>query len=262
MTGVQVKLGDFTALAGNYALYRPGYSPFVLDALIGLTGKKTNELTVADVGAGTGLWAAMLAERGVNVFAVEPNTAMREAGVQKTASLGISWFEGSGEKTGLPDNSCDIVSMASSFHWTEFEKATVEFHRILKPGGYFIALWNTRRYEINPLLVEIEKMVKEMIPNLKRISSGRSEFCDGLSDRLLASPCFEDVLYLEGLHTEQQSREHYVGLWESVNDIRAQAGEQAFAAFIKRVWEKIESVPHIDACYLTRTWIAKNADNK
>ena len=257
MTGEQIELGDFTMLASNYALYRPGYSPFVLDALIALTGKKVSEIVVADIGAGTGLWTAMLAGRGVRVCAVEPNKAMREAGMHKTASLGISWLEGSGEKTGLPDNSFDLVSMASSFHWTKFEESTAEFHRILKPGGYFIGLWNTRRYEINPLLVEIENMVKEMIPKLKRVSSGRSEFCNGLFDRLLASPCFDDVLYMEGQHMERQSHEHYVGLWESVNDIRAQAGEQAFAAFISRVREKISTVPYIDACYLTRAWIAK-----
>lgn len=28
--------GDFTALAENYAKYRPGYSPYILDALLGL----------------------------------------------------------------------------------------------------------------------------------------------------------------------------------------------------------------------------------
>ena len=31
-----MKHGDFTSLAANYAQYRPGYSPFVLDAFVGL----------------------------------------------------------------------------------------------------------------------------------------------------------------------------------------------------------------------------------
>ena len=32
-----MKHGDFTALASKYARYRPGYSPFVLEAFVGLT---------------------------------------------------------------------------------------------------------------------------------------------------------------------------------------------------------------------------------
>ena len=254
-----IKHGDFTQLADNYAQYRPGYSPFVLDALIGLVGKNPKEISAADVGAGTGIWSAMLAKRGIKVTAVEPNDAMREAGIQQTVPLGIQWLKGTGEETGLPNNSSDLVSMASSFHWTEFDKSTAEFNRILKPGGYFIGLWNTRRYEINPLLVEIEDMLKKMVPNLDRVSSGRSRFCDTLSCRLLESPHFDDVLFLEGQHTEQQSPKHYLGLWESVNDIRVQAGEEVFAQFLAYVQEKTRSVPHIDACYLTRAWIARKA---
>ena len=257
MTGGRIKHGDFTLLADNYALYRPGYAPFVLDAFIGLLKDAPNRLTVADVGAGTGIWSAMLAEQGIQVTAVEPNDAMREAGVSRTSDLSITWRKGSGEKTGLPDGAFDAVCMASSFHWTDFTLATAEFNRILKPGGLFIALWNTRKYETNPLLVEIEEMLKEMAPNLERVSSGRSAFCAGLSERLRETPFFADVLYLEGGHTEEQSHERYIGLWESVNDIRAQAGERIFTEFLARVREKIASVPVIRAEYLTRAWIAR-----
>lgn len=35
-----MKHGDFTSLAANYAQYRPGYSPFVLDAFVGLAERE------------------------------------------------------------------------------------------------------------------------------------------------------------------------------------------------------------------------------
>ena len=38
-----------------------------------------------------------------------------------------------------------------------FDKATSEFSRVLKPDGCFVALWNPRLIEANPLLVEIER---------------------------------------------------------------------------------------------------------
>lgn len=34
------------------------------------------------------------------------------------------------------------------------------------------------------------------------------------------------VLYLEVRHTEMQTPERYIGLLESVNDVRVQAGEE------------------------------------
>lgn len=33
--------GDFASLAANYALYRPGCSPFVLDAFAGLSPRES-----------------------------------------------------------------------------------------------------------------------------------------------------------------------------------------------------------------------------
>ena len=34
--------------------------------------------------------------------------------------------------------------MGSSFHWADTLQALEEFHRILRPGGFFTAIWNPR----------------------------------------------------------------------------------------------------------------------
>lgn len=251
-----MKHGDFTALADNYARYRPGYAPFVLEAFLAFAAP-ARERVCADVGAGTGIWSRQLAARGVRVIAVEPNDAMREAGKKQNGALDIEWRKGGAEDTGLPDASCDMVCMASSFHWPDFDAAVREFRRILKPGGLFMALWNTRRFESNPLLVEIEEFLHRLVPDMKRISSGRSEFCDSLTERLRQREEFADVLYLEGRHTERQSPERYIGLWQSVNDVRVQAGEERFARFIRHIEEVTGNIPVIEAEYLTRAWIAR-----
>ena len=100
--------------------------------------------------------------------------------------------------------------MASSFHWPDFDAAVREFHRLLKPGGYFMALWNTRYYESNPLLVEIEAHLHELAPDMQRVSSGRSAFCNQLTERLSACREFDEVIYLEGRHIEHQSPQRYL----------------------------------------------------
>ena len=193
----------------------------------------------------------------MHVIAVEPNDAMREQGEKANGNLNITWRKGSAEHTGLEAASADMACMASSFHWPDFDLAVREFHRILRPGGLFMALWNTRRYESNPLLVEIEDYLHTLVPGLRRVSSGRSEFCATLTERLKERSEFEDVLYLEGRHTEDQTPERYIGLWESVNDVRVQAGEERFGQFIDYIRERTANVPVIRAEYLTRAWIAR-----
>ena len=219
--------------------------------------ERERESICADVGAGTGICSRQLAERGLRVIAVEPNDAMREQGERANGAPDITWRKGSAETTGLAAASVDMVVMASSFHWPDFDHAVREFHRILRPGGLFMALWNTRRFESNPLLVEIEDHLHALVPELRRVSSGRSEFCGTLTERLRECGAFEDVLYLEGRHTEEQSPERYIGLWESVNDVRVQAGEERFRRFIDYIRERTADVPVIEAEYLTRAWIAR-----
>lgn len=251
-----MKHGDFTTLADNYALYRPGYSPFVLEIFKSIA----NGDSCADVGAGTGIWSRQLAGTGLKVTAVEPNDAMREAGIKQNGDSGIVWLNGSAEATGLPSNAFNMVCMASSFHWPDFDAAVKEFYRILKPGGIFMALWNTRYFESNPLLVKIEDYLKKLVPEMKRVSSGRSEFCNHLTEKLLARDEFSDVVYLEGRHTEKQTPQRYIGLWESVNDVRVQAGEERFKQFIDFIKKETSGLDFIDAEYLTRAWIARRKD--
>lgn len=252
-----MKHGDFTHLASNYSAYRPGYSPFILDIVAATVGGRTKALDVADIGAGTGIWSRQLARAGCRVTAVEPNDEMRGHGEVAEDNGSVRWLKGSAEASNLPAASFDLVTMASSFHWPDFDAAVAEFRRILRPGGYVLALWNTRAIERNPFLVEIENTLKAMVPDLKRVSSGRSAFCDGLLDRLIGPARFADVTYLEAYHVERQSRDRYVGLWRSVNDIQVQAGPERFARFMSHIENATKDMPHIDAHYQTRAWLAR-----
>jgi ubiquinone/menaquinone biosynthesis C-methylase UbiE len=149
------KSGDFAGLAEDYSNYRPDYCPSVLNGFLGLFEQDKNDLDFTDIGAGTGIWTRMVYDAGVNTAtAIEPNQDMRRKGKQNNIDKDIIWLAETAEETTLNDNSMDWISMASSFHWTDFEKATAEFYRVLKPNGRFTALWNPRLIEVNPLLVE------------------------------------------------------------------------------------------------------------
>ena len=200
----------------------------------------------------------MMAKRGArSIVAVEPNDDMRGQGENGNNGLPVVWSKGSGEATGLAANSVDLLTMASSFHWINFEAGTQEFHRVLRPGGYFVALWNPRYIQDNPMLVEIEQKLKELQPALTRVSSGKSAFVEALAAKFQQHPLFIDPVYLEARHTAHLTPEQYLGVWQSVNDVRAQLGEAKFAQFMDYVHGRIIACKVIDCTYLTRAWIVR-----
>lgn len=253
-----LKAGDFTGLAEDYSQHRPDYCLSVAHALLGLLDKPFAEVDFVDVGAGTGIWTRMIQAFGVrSATAVEPNDDMRQNGMTDSRHTDIRWLSGSAEATGLEDSSADWLTMASSFHWANFETATAEFHRVLRAGGRFTALWNPRLIEVNPLLVEIEAHLDKLRPKIKRVSSGRSGITESLTEQLWGSPYFEDVVYVEGRHVIEMTPDRYLGAWRSVNDLRVQLGPEKFAEFLKFVEHRIGGLRHLEATYLTRAWSAR-----
>jgi SAM-dependent methyltransferase len=235
--------------------FRPGYAPQVATAILSYVGRGAASVDAADIGAGTGIWTRMLAARRLHsVVAVEPNDDMRGQGIETSHGTDIVWRKGSAEATGLPDASADLVSMASSFHWADFDKACDEFHRILRPGGVFVALWNPR-FEANPLLVEIEAQITRLKPDFRR------EFFRPLwlTDMLSAKPQFAEVLYLEGRHSVHQTPEQYIGAWRSMNGLQVKLGPELFRKFLDFIEKRIAGLTAIETPYVTRAWAARRA---
>lgn len=132
--------GRFSDRVGDYVKHRPGYPGEAVDRVLSGLSDAAG-LVVADVGAGTGIFARLLGDRGARVLAVEPNEAMRR-GAESHAR--VEWRSGTAEATGLADASVDVVTAAQAFHWFRAEEAMREFGRILKPGGRVALVWNVR----------------------------------------------------------------------------------------------------------------------
>lgn len=252
-----MKQGDFSQLAKDY-IHRAGYSLPVLKALKLFTGAHQTGSQIADVGAGTGKLTENLIEIGLSGVAVEPNAAMFEEGKRLFESFQqFRWQSGSAEKTGLPEKTFQWVLMGSSFHWTQPELSLPEFHRILKPGGYFTALWNPRDLEKNPLHSRIETKIKEIIPELKRVSSGGKPYTQDLEQTLLSSGYFSELIFMEAPHEVSMTPERYLGAWRSVNDIQAQAGPDRFQKILAMIETEISGLSEIIVSYRTRSWTVR-----
>ncbi len=149
-------INRFSNRVANYVQYRPDYPRGIiahLSANFGLTG----DSVIADVGSGTGISAKMFLENGNCVFGVEPNAAMRGAAEEFLAGFqNFTPIDGTSDETTLETGSVDMVVAAQAFHWFDPEKTRTEFHRILKPAGHIVLIWNERHVDTTPFLVEYE----------------------------------------------------------------------------------------------------------
>jgi ubiquinone/menaquinone biosynthesis C-methylase UbiE len=251
---------DFTDLA-RYYVHRPGYSLTVLKVLAAFVRTNGAQLRVADIGAGTGKLTNDLLDLGVAVYAVEPNDAMLKEGKSLcNDNSRVTWVKGNAEKTPLPDSSVDWVLMGSSFHWTNPQLALREFDRILTPGSFFTALWNPRDLSSDPLQRRIEDRIYEMVPELKRISSGSKEHMQGIEEVLLSTNHFHNLFFTEARHSLIMNKDRYLGVWRSVNDIRVQAGEKRFREILQMIEDEISNVTSIQMNYKTRAWTVQKKD--
>jgi ubiquinone/menaquinone biosynthesis C-methylase UbiE len=151
----------FSDRVENYVRYRPGYPPEVLELLRVECGARPSHI-VADIASGTGAFTRLLLENGNSVFAVEPNAAMREMGIEQLESLGSNRLvsvAGTAEETTLRPASVDFVTAAQAAHWFDLPRARAEFVRILRPGGWCVLIWNERETATTPFLRDYEQLL-------------------------------------------------------------------------------------------------------
>lgn len=93
--------------------------------------------TIADIGAGTGSYALVLAEHGYRVLAVEPSATMRS---QAIAHPAIEWFDGYADNLPLSNQLVDAAIIMLAFHhFQNYQQALCEVDRVT--GGGQIVLF-------------------------------------------------------------------------------------------------------------------------
>ncbi|MFD6398992.1 class I SAM-dependent methyltransferase [Nocardia sp. NPDC060249] len=131
--------GLFTGTAAYYAEYRPGYPRQMFSTLEQRLGLD-NTQQVLDLGCGTGQIAIPLAPRVAHVHAVDPDPDMLVEGATRAAGIAnISWRDGDSTRVhdlGLP--LLDVVTMGSSFHWTDREALLGTLGEILPRTGVVV----------------------------------------------------------------------------------------------------------------------------
>lgn len=118
-----------------------------INAITSLDGK-----LVADIGAGSGKMAFLLAPFVQTVYAVEPLNSFRSFMKEKAVRNKISnlyVMDGTLDSLPLPDQILDVLITSNAIGWNLMEELK-ELERVVKPGGYAVHLLRSDEKQENP----------------------------------------------------------------------------------------------------------------
>lgn len=131
----------FSGTAASYARYRPRYP----DALFTYLATLPPERTAAwDCATGSGQAAVALASHFVRVVATD---ASAEQIAHAEPHPRVEYRTAPAERSGLPDASVDLLTVAQALHWFDQDAFRAEAARVLRPGGV-LAVWCYGRMEL------------------------------------------------------------------------------------------------------------------
>ena len=249
--------GRFTGLADAYARNRPDYPEAALDFVIARCGLEPGALLI-DVGCGTGIASRQIAARGLRVIGVEPNADMRTRAEAAPASPGVQapmYRAGQAEATGLPDAGADAVLSAQAFHWFQPEPALREFHRVLKPGGWAVLIWNERDSS-DPFTAAYGTVIRRA-----RTAAAVEQQHGRAGEVLLTSPLFQDASRMSFRHEQWLDQAGLIGRARSVSYAPQEPAQlEGFTADLADVFARFQRDGRVRLCYNTSVYTGRRRE--
>jgi len=155
----------FNRMAEFYAA-RPPYPVALVDALAELAGPVGRR--VGDLGAGIGHLALPLAERGLDVVAVEAAQAMLDQLRAAAAERGIALraLHAAAEQLPLDPACLDLVVVADALHFLDTELTARQIARVLAPRGALALV--TCQFGDTPFMRGVVRLIEEAVPRRPR----------------------------------------------------------------------------------------------
>lgn len=242
--------GDFSQQASAYVRARPGYPPGFVSTLV--DGVRLHPgATIAEFGAGTGLFTQQLSGRGFEILAIDPTAAMRELAAPMAD---VRWLEGRFEDCPASVETVDWVVVAHAFHWADPQRALAEFHRISRPAGPLTVLWNVRDLDASALLRTTRALIDERVPGFDE-GYHRREW----GEVLTCTGHFGEVEYREVPNLISMSHARFLDLWRSHNKLtRACADVGGIDNFVTALEQALVDFPDpVEVPYRCRAWTAR-----
>jgi SAM-dependent methyltransferase len=125
----------FGAEAERYDQTRPGYPDELIDEVLGASPQ---QVSVLDVGCGTGIASRLMAARGADVLGVELNAPMAAVAERSGIPVDVARFE-----TWTPAGRLfDRVTSAQAWHWVDPVAGPAKAASVLRPDGRLCVFWS------------------------------------------------------------------------------------------------------------------------
>ena len=124
----------FSSVAATYAKWRPSYPQAMIAYLAGLAPGRG---LAWDCATGSGQAAVLLAQAVDRVVGTDLSTAQISHAEPHPR---VEYRHGAEHESGLPDECCDLVTVAQAAHWLNLPAFYEETARVLKPQG-LLAVW-------------------------------------------------------------------------------------------------------------------------
>jgi len=155
----------FNRMACDYDA-RPAYPATLTDAIVQATSLVG--LRVIDLGAGIGHLALPLAERGLDVLAVEPARHMLEQLKLGAArrNVRLRCLHAAAEALPFDEPTFDCALIADALHFLDAERVAEQLRRALTAGAALIVVTNT--HTPTPFMREVQKCVTQSADRRRR----------------------------------------------------------------------------------------------
>ena len=252
----------FGEVAELYDEARPSYPEALLDEVLAFAPESPR---VLEVGAGTGKATVRLAQRGVEVVALEPSAEMVAVARRNCArfphvSITVASFE---EWPSEPE-AFQLVVSAQAWHWVTAAVRYPKAREVLSAGGVLAVFWNRPRWTDNALRAPIDEAYARCAPELKAREPGLPGLTEPRMDaergaEIELSGLFGPVRRRSYRWSKRYITREWLALLQTHSDHRMLPAEQR-ARLLGEVGEIIDAAGgSMVMDYVTRLYLARAA---
>lgn len=214
--------------AEYYAKYRPTYPEKCIESIIKRTGISNGD-SIADIGAGTGIFTKLLFRNNYALYAVERSKDMFNE-LKKLSYHKFKIKNAPAEQTGIDSKSIDLIVVAQAFHWFNKAKFKEECIRILKNNSNVVLIWNQIDYSID-VGIEIAKLVEE------RTSGEPLYLIDLKSDNSIVDGFYKDNIYTKEIFNNEMkvTKEQFIGNYLSKSFSPTIKEDNEYKAYVNKL---------------------------
>jgi SAM-dependent methyltransferase len=232
---------SFDNEAEIYDKFRPGYPGPIFDTLIEVAGLDSGS-KLLEIGSGTGQATVYLAQRGLQITAVEPGQGLAARAKEKLSPFPkVDVLNDNFEDAQLPVENFDLVFAAMSLHWVRPDKRFYKPHQLLKEDGYLAILYNW------PLAAESVSSFYEALASVaKRHGYPDGAFQPIREEKVGIRPPVDTLLFDEPTFYVQHLKHvfkpglAYAGFLATLSAVIAQAEEPRYK-FLREVADLVEN---------------------